>query len=261
MAKNKEISVETKLRSLFDLQLIDSRIDQIRSVRGELPLEVEDLENEIKGLTNRFDQFNSEIKDFQDQITVQKNNIEIAKQAYKKYESDLKNVRNNREYNSIQKEQEYQKLEIELSEKKIKEFENKSEQKQLTIDELKIKLDQRNDHLKAKNEELNSIMSETEKEEKMLLKKSKEFSKDIEEHLIISYNKIRSSVKNGLAIVPIERGASGGSYFSIPPQTQMEIASRQKIIKDEHSGRILVDEKLADEEREKMSSIIKKSKS
>ena len=104
MAKNKEISVETKLRSLFDLQLIDSRIDQIRSVRGELPLEVEDLENEIKGLTNRFDQFNSEIKDFQDQIAVQKNNIEIAKQAYKKYESDLKNVRNNREYNSIQKE-------------------------------------------------------------------------------------------------------------------------------------------------------------
>ena len=260
MAKKKEISVEKKLRSLFDLQLIDSRIDEIRMVRGELPLEVEDLENEIASLTSRLEKFNSELQDYQQQIVLQKNNIQVAKEEDKKYEANLKNVRNNREYNSIQKEQEYQKLEIELSEKKIKEFQVKSEQRTLSIEEVQGKLDERTDHLNAKNEELSSIMSETEKEEKLLLKKSKEFSENIEKHLIAAYHKIRSSVRNGLAVVPIERGASGGSYFAIPPQTQMEIASRQKIITDEHSGRILVDEKLAEEERDKMLSIFKKSK-
>jgi hypothetical protein len=260
MTKKKEISIEKKLRSLFDLQLIDSRIDEIRSVRGELPLEVEDLENEIAGLTSRLENFKAEFQDFQEQIASQKNNIEVAKEADKKYEANLKNVRNNREYNSIQKEQEYQKLEIELAEKKIKEFHAKSDQKSISIDEVQEKLDERTAHLNAKNEELNSIMSETEKEEKLLLKKSKEYSENIEENLIAAYNKIRSSVRNGLAIVPVERGASGGSYFAIPPQTQMEIASRNKIITDEHSGRILVDEKLAEEERDKMSSIFKKSK-
>ena len=260
MAKKKEISVEKKLRSLFDLQLIDSRIDEIRSVRGELPLEVEDLENEIAGLTSRLEIFKSELQDFLDQIALQKNNIEVAKEADKKYEANLKNVRNNREYNSIQKEQEFQQLEIELAEKRIKEFHAKSDQKTLSIEEIQSKLDERTTHLNAKNEELSSIMSETEKEEKLLTKKSKEFSENIEEHLISSYNKIRSSVRNGLAVVPVERGAAGGSYFSIPPQTQMEIASRNKIITDEHSGRILVDEKLAEEERDKMSSIFKKSK-
>ena len=119
MAKKKEISVEKKLRSLYDLQLIDSRIDEIRNVRGELPLEVEDLENEIGGLTKRLEKHSEEFEDFQNQISLQKNNILIANEAFKKYESDLKNVRNNREYNSIQKEQEFQKLEIELEEKKI----------------------------------------------------------------------------------------------------------------------------------------------
>lgn len=259
MAK-KETTVENKLRSLFDLQLIDSRIDEIRSVRGELPLEVEDLENEIQGLQTRLDNFKSEFDDYQNQIAIQKNNIEVAKEEEKKYEAKLKNVRNNREYNSIQKEQEFQKLEIELSEKKIKEFQFKSEQSKSNIDEAKLKLDERKAHLDAKNSELNSIMSETEKEEKLLQKKSSEFSKNIEDHLIDTYKKIRKNVKNGLAIVPVERGAAGGSYFSIPPQTQMEIASRQKIITDEHSGRILVDEDLANEEREKMLSIFKKAK-
>ena len=260
MAKKKQISVEKKLRSLFDLQLIDSRIDEIRSVRGELPLEVEDLENEIAGLTSRLENFKSELKDFQDEVALQKNNIVVAKEADKKYETNLKNVRNNREYNSIHKEQEYQQLEIELSEKRIREFHAKSDQKTLSIEEVQIKLDERTAHLNAKNEELSSIMSETEKEEKLLTKKSKEFSENIEEHLMSAYNKIRSSVKNGLAVVPVERGAAGGSYFAIPPQTQMEIASRSKIITDEHSGRILVDEKLALEERDKMSSMFKKSK-
>ena len=201
-----------------------------------------------------------ELKDFQDEVALQKNNIEVAKEADKKYEINLKNVRNNREYNSIQKEQEFQKLEIELAEKKIREFNAKSEQKTISVEEFQVKLDERSAHLVAKNEELSSIMSETEKEEKVLLKKSKEFSENIEEHLMHSYNKIRSSVRNGLAIVSVERGSAGGSYFKIPPQTQMEIASRDKIIRDEHSGRILVDEKLAEEEKDKMSSIFKKSR-
>tara|TARA_Y100000996_G_scaffold413690_1_gene402517 strand:- start:1301 stop:2080 length:780 start_codon:yes stop_codon:yes gene_type:complete len=259
MAK-KEKTIENKLRSLFDLQLIDSRIDEIRSVRGELPLEVEDLEKEIYGLQTRLNEFKLEYDNFQNQIAHEKNNIEIAKEEEKKYEAKLKNVRNNREYNSIQKEQEFQKLEIELSEKKIKEFQMKSEQSTSSIDDLKSILDERKAHLEAKNNELSSIMNETEKEEKLLIKKSDEFSKDIEEHLIDTYKKIRKNVKNGLAIVPVERGAAGGSYFSIPPQMQMEIASRQKIITDEHSGRILVDEDLANEEREKMLSIFKKVK-
>lgn len=259
MAK-KEKTIENKLRSLFDLQLIDSRIDEIRSVRGELPLEVEDLEKEIYGLQTRLNEFKLEYDNFQNQIAHEKNNIEIAKEEEKKYEAKLKNVRNNREYNSIQKEQEFQKLEIELSEKKIKEFQMKSEQSTSSIDDLKSILDERKAHLEAKNNELSSIMNETEKEEKLLIKKSDEFSKDIEEHLIDAYKKIRKNVKNGLAIVPVERGAAGGSYFSIPPQMQMEIASRQKIITDEHSGRILVDEDLANEEREKMLSIFKKVK-
>ncbi len=259
MAK-KEITVEDKLRSLFDLQLIDSRIDEIRSVRGELPLEVEDLEVEIEALKKQLDTFQMEFDEFQNQIANEKNNIEVAKEEEKKYEAKLKNVRNNREYNSIQKEQEFQKLEIELSEKKIKEFQIKSEQSTSDIEEINLKLDERNTHLDAKNDELNSIMNETEKEEKLLIKKSSEYSKNIEEHLVNTYQKIRNSVKNGLAIVPVERGAAGGSYFSIPPQTQMEIASRQKIIMDEHSGRILVDEVLANEQREKMLSIFKKTK-
>ena len=191
---------------------------------------------------------------------MKKNNIEVAKETDKKYEANLKNVRNNREYNSIQKEQEFQKLEIELSEKKIKELQSKSELKKTNIEEIQLKLDERNEHLTAKNKELKSIMSETEKEEILLIKKSEEFEKNIEDNLINSYKKIRSSVSNGLAIVAVERGASGGSYFAIPPQTQMEIASRKKIIKDEHSGRILVDQKLAEEEIDKMMSVFKKTK-
>ena len=187
MAKKVEISVEEKLRALFDLQLIDSRIDQIRSIRGELPLEVEDLENEIEGLNNRLESFENEIKESQDGIKFEENSISTSKENHKKYEGDLKKVRNNREYNAIVKEQ--------------------------------------------------------------------EFEKKIEDTLIAAYKRIRSNVRNGLAIVPIERNASGGSYFTIPPQVQMEIASRQKIITDEYSGRILVDPQLAEEEMDKMKSI------
>ena len=242
MAKRTETTVEEKLRALFDLQLIDSRIDQIRSIRGELPLEVEDLENEITGLNKRLESY-------------QENSIATAKEAHKKYAGDLKKVRNNREYNAIIKEQEFQELEIKLSEKKINEYKTKLEDKDTVIKELKDKIKERTSHLKNKRSELADILKETDKEEKTLLVKSKKFEKKIENHLIEAYKRIRSNVKNGLAIVPIERNASGGSYFTIPPQVQMEIASRQKIITDEYSGRILIDPELAEEEMEKMKSI------
>ena len=255
MAKKSEVTLEDKLRALYDLQLIDSRVDEIRNVRGELPLEVEDLENEIAGLENRLENFQQEVGNFDFQTKEQKNKIEVAKEEHKKYEENLKNVRNNREYNSIVKEQEFQELEIQLAEKRIKEFIAKKELKLEAIEQLNEKVNERKNHLKAKKEELEEILKETEKEEALLAKKSKEFEVKIEEDLFQSYKKIRKNVKNGMAIVPIERGASGGSYFSIPPQIQMEIASRQKIITDEHSGRILVDPDLAKEEKDKMSKI------
>ena len=256
MAKKKEITIEAKLRALYDLQLIDSRIDEIRNIRGELPLEVEDLENEIAGLNTRLEKFNETIEENNTGISDQNKLIEQAKDLRKKYEEKLKNVRNNREYNSIVKEQEYQDLEIQLAEKKINQFKEQIEQKNESISELNEKIKERSDHLKAKKKELSSIMKETEKEENVLVKKSTEFEKLIEEHLIEAYKRIRNSVKNGLAIVPVQRGAAGGSFFSIPPQVQLEIASRNKIIIDEHSGRILVDPELAAEEENKIKKLI-----
>ena len=258
MAKKTKATVESKLRALYDLQLIDSRIDEIVNVRGELPLEVEDLENEIAGLDTNSEKISAEIGKNEKQIAEQKQIIENAKELLKKYEEKLKNVRNNREYNSIVKEQEYQDLESQLAEKKINELKARIEQKKEGLATITEKIDERNAHLKSKKSELDEILKETHKEEDLLQKKSAEFEKVIEENLILSYKRIRGSVKNGLAIVSVERGASGGSYFSIPPQVQLEIASRNKIITDEHSGRILVDSELAKEEQAKIQKLIGK---
>jgi hypothetical protein len=238
--------------------LIDSRIDEIVNVRGELPLEVEDLENEIAGLTTNSEKISAEIEENENQISEQKQIIENAKELLKKYAEKLKNVRNNREYNSIVKEQEYQDLESQLAEKKINELKARIEQKKEGLATITEKINERNAHLKSKKSELDEILKETHKEEDLLQKKSAEFEKVIEENLISSYKRIRGSVKNGLAIVSVERGASGGSYFSIPPQVQLEIASRNKIITDEHSGRILVDSELAKEEQAKIQKLIGK---
>ena len=258
MAKKTKATVESKLRALYDLQLIDSRIDEIVNVRGELPLEVEDLENEIAGLDTNSEKISAEIEENEKQISEQKQIIENAKELLKKYEEKLKNVRNNREYNSIVKEQEYQDLESQLAEKKINELKARIEQKKEGLATITEKINERNAHLKSKKSELDEILKETHKEEDLLQKKSAEFEKVIEENLISSYKRIRGSVKNGLAIVSVERGASGGSYFSIPPQVQLEIASRNKIITDEHSGRILVDSELAKEEQAKIQKLIGK---
>ena len=190
MAKKVEYSVEERLRALYDLQLIDSRIDKIRSVRGELPLEVEDLEDEVSGLGVRIEKIEAELEEFENGIKDKLNKIEESKALIKKYNDQQKNVRNNRAFESLSKEIEYQELESK-----------------------------------------------------------------IDDSLLVSYQKIRSSVKNGLAVVPVERGASAGSFFVIPPQVQLDISSRKKFIIDEHSGRILVDKELANEEETKMNEI------
>ena len=255
MATTKELNVEDKLRAIYDLQIIDTRIDEIRNVRGELPLEVEDLEDEVTGLSTRLDKLKSDLVAIEEQIKTKKNNIDDHQAAIKKYTVQQKDVRNNREFNSLTKEVEFQELEIQLAEKQIKELKASIEHKKEVISNSKEKLDQKTTHLKHKKAELNDIMSETQKEEAFLTQKSAEYEAQIEERLLAAYKRIRSSVRNGLAVVSIERGASAGSFFTIPPQTQVEIAARKKIITDEHSGRILVDASLAEEEREKMQKL------
>lgn len=258
MATKTEATVEEKLRALYDLQLIDSRIDEIRNVRGELPLEVEDLEDEVLGLKTRLDKLKTDLDTITYEINAKKNLIDDAKLLMKKYTEQQKNVRNSREFNSLTKEVEFQELEIQLAEKNIKEFKAQIEQKKELIAENKERLTERDTHLKHKKSELNAILAETEKEEKALIAKSAEYQEQIAERLVSAYKRIRTNVKNGLAVVAIERGASGGSFFTIPPQVQVEIASRKKIITDEHSGRILVDPVLAEEEQEKMNALFAK---
>lgn len=258
MANVKELSVEEKLRALYDLQLIDTRIDEIRNVRGELPLEVEDLEDEVAGLSTRNDKLKQDLERNDEQIKVKKNAIDEHQVAIKKYTKQQDSVRNNREFNSLTKEVEFQELEIQLAEKQIKELKASMEHKKQVIAESKERLEAKTNHLKHKKAELSDIMSETEKEETFLSEKSAEYEALIEERLLAAYKRIRSSVRNGLAVVSIERGASAGSFFTIPPQTQVEIAGRKRIIIDEHSGRILVDSSLADEEKEKMEKLFSK---
>jgi uncharacterized protein len=258
MANTKELSVEEKLRAIYALQLIDSKIDEIRNVRGELPLEVEDLEDEVAGLSKRLDKLNDDLNNIDHQAKEKKNNIDDHKAAIKKYTEQQKNVRNNREFNSLSKEIEFQELEIQLAEKHIKEMKVTFENKKEIVNQTKDKLESKENHLKHKKAELSDIMAETEKDENFLIEKSNDFRGKIEARLLAAYDRIRNSVVNGLAVVSIERGASAGSFFTIPPQTQMEIAGRKKILTDEHSGRILVDSVLADEEREKMEKIFAK---
>ena len=254
MAK-KEVTVEEKLRALYDLQLIDSRIDEIRNVRGELPLEVEDLEDEVAGLNTRLSNLKEESTSLDTDISNKKLAITESKALIEKYEEQQKNVRNNREFDSLTKEVEFQELEIQLSEKRIKEYKVKIAQKNEVIEATKEKLKQQESHLTHKKNELDSILKETEKEEQLLKEKSAEYAKSIDDHLLTAYNRIRTKVRNGLAVVAIERGAAGGSFFTIPPQVQLEIANRKKITIDEHSGRILVDAALAQEEKEKIDNL------
>jgi hypothetical protein len=249
--------VEEKLRSLYDLQIVDRRIDEIRNLRGELPLEVQDLEDEIAGMQTRFSKVEEELSSAKNEIKGHKQLIKECQEKISKYEEQQKNVRNNREFDAIAKETEYQELEIQLAEKHIGEFESVLETRGEQMETIKERLEERKSHLDFKKGELDTIVKETQKEEKLLIKRSGELATALsDERLLAAYTRIRSKVNNGLAVVSIERGASGGSYFTIPPQRQMEIAQRKKIMIDEHSGRILVDPELAQQEEDKMTKEI-----
>lgn len=258
MAKTVELTVEEKLRALYDLQIIDKRVDEIRNMRGELPLEVQDLEDEIAGLETRLGKHNEDIESLEKEIADKKLQMTESLEKIKKYEEQQKNVRNNREFDAISKEIEFQQLEIELAQKRTKEYQAKIENKKEVITQSDERLGERKSHLEFKKGELDSIMAETQKEEEILLAKSEELKKSIEDRLVAAYNRIRTNTRNGLAVVSIERGASAGSFFVIPPQRQLEIAQRKKIITDEHSGRILVDPVLAQEQEEAMVATIAK---
>ena len=244
MAKKKtntEFSVEEKLAALHQLQVIDSEIDKIRTVRGELPLEVQDLEDGVLGLETRVSKINSELEEQENFISKRKLKIEEAKELVKKYTKQLDTIKNNREYDSLNKEIEFQNLEIELAEKKIKDSTAKISQfkeSKTSIDEL---ISEKKSIFNEKKAELESIISETEKEEKELLAKSEKAQKVVDERLLTAYNRIRSNSKNGLAVVSVDRDACGGCFSKIPPQRQLDIKAHKKIIVCEHCGRILID--------------------
>ena len=244
-----ELTVEEKLRALYKLQKINSEIDKIRTLRGELPLEVQDLEDEIAGLETRIEKLQEEIKSFDSAASSKKNDMVNSKALIKKYEDQQNNVRNNREFDSLSKEIEYQTLEIELSEKRIKEFVAQAKEKIDYIDESKKILEERKNDLQMKKSELEDITSDTQKEEENLLKNRQEYEQIIEERLLTAYKKIRKNARNGLAVVSVERDACGGCFNQIPPQRQLDIRSRKKIIVCEYCGRILIDLDLVDEEK------------
>ena len=240
MAK-KEITVEEKLKALYELQTIDSTIDKIRTVRGELPLEVQDLEDEVEGLALRADKLNTEIEDLETELSNKKNGITDAQNLIKKYEEQQNKVRNNREFDAITKEVEFQNLEIELSEKRIKEGEFLLSSKKEKIGDSKSYLDGRKIDLENKQKELEEITAETSADEDKLIKKSEKAEKVIEERLLKAYKRIRGNARNGLAVVTIQRDSCGGCFNKIPPQRQMDIKNHKKVLVCEHCGRILVD--------------------
>lgn len=241
-AAKAEVSVAEKLVELFRLQHIDSQVDKIRTQRGELPLEVQDLEDEVTGLETRMKKLQDELAEMESHVSDKNNLIKDAKAQIKKYEAQQAKVRNNREYDSLTKEVEFQNLEIQLAEKRIKEAKAQIDGKKLVVEESRSRHDERRKDLDLKRKELDDIVAETEKEEKELARKSEAASKHIEERLLSAYHRIRGNARNGLAVVPVERGSCGGCFNSIPPQRQLDISSHKKIIVCEHCGRILVDD-------------------
>ncbi|MBE0639259.1 MAG: hypothetical protein IH598_12140 [Bacteroidales bacterium] len=247
-----EISIEKKLKALYSLQQIDSQIDKIRIIRGELPLEVQDLEDEIAGLQTRITKYKDEVKVLEKQIADKTNAMKEFAVLIKKYEEQQMNVRNNREYDSLTKEIEFQNLEIQLAEKRIREFTDELEIKNQLIKDAKAVLKEREGDLKIKKSELKDIVEETEKEEKSLVRKSEGFGSMIEERLLTAYQRIRKNARNGLAVVQIERDACNGCFNKIPPQHQLDIKMHKKIIVCEYCGRILVDDDIAAEVKQSM---------
>lgn len=243
-----EQSVEDKLKALYELQALHTQIDKIRQTRGELPMEVADLEDEVAGLETRIQKIKAELDELDDSIVTRKNLIKEALAATKKYEAQLNDVKNNREYDAISKEIEIQGLEVQVSEKKIKEFTFEIQNKTEVYEKALANIAERKRDLEIKKAELDTITAETEKDEEEILSKAEEAEKGIEERLITAYNRLRNNAKNGLAVVTIQRDSCSGCFNQIPPQRQLDIRQRKRIIVCEHCGRILVDEGFGVEE-------------
>lgn len=241
------VSIEDKLKALHELQVIDTEIDKIRIVRGELPLEIQDLEDFIEGLNIRLKKFNEELTAINDNITANNNSIALATEAIKKYEKQLKNIKNNREYTSLTKEVEFQNLEIQITEKHKTQNNASILHKTEIIKTCAEQVAEKEEELKIKQGELKKIIQATEKEEAVLMKNSLKAEKVIDERLLSGYKRIRSKVANGLAVVSVERDACGGCFSQIPPQRQLDIQMHKKIIICEHCGRIMVDAKIFEE--------------
>ena len=236
-----DTAIEKKLRALISLQQIDSQIDKIRIIRGELPLEVQDLEDEIEGIQTRIENFTNEANTLEEAILERKNAAKQCQVLIKKYEAQQANVRNNREYDSLTKEIEFQNLEIQLCDKRVKEHKANLEAKKEIIEKSEKLLKEKQHDIDVKKAELTDIVAETEKDESLLLTKSLDNQKIIEERLLSAYKKIRKNARNGLAVVVVERDACGGCFNKIPPQRQLDIRIHKKIIVCEYCGRILVD--------------------
>ncbi len=255
-----DLPVEEKLTALFELQQIDSQIDKIKIVRGELPLEVRDLEDTVTGMEVRVNNFKEEIENLENYISERKNAMKESAVGIKKYEAQQNKVRNNREFDSLTKEIEYQNLEIQLSEKKIKEAKANILSKNEIIESVDEELKGRKKDLKIKKDELDEIIAETQKDEEALLKKSKVAESKIEDRLLNAYFRIRSNARNGLAVVTVQRDACGGCFNKIPPQRQLDIRTHKKIIVCEHCGRILVDASLDPNYVEPVIEVVEKPK-
>ncbi len=253
MAKKKnvaqaELSVEDKLKALYRLQSIDSEIDKINVLRGELPLEVQDIEDEIAGLNTRISNLEEEVENLNTNISSRKNEIKEAENLIGKYKEQQNNVRNNREFDSLSKEIEYQTLEIELAEKRIKEHTVELKEKENAIKGSQEVLNERTGDIDEKKKELDNIIQETKRDEENLNKQAEKVEEIIEPRLLNAYKRIRKSARNGLGVVAVERDACGGCFNKIPPQRQLDIRSRKKIIVCEYCGRILVDPDILKEE-------------
>jgi predicted nucleic acid-binding Zn-ribbon protein len=262
-----DLTVEEKLKTLYQLQTTLSGIDEKRALRGELPLEVQDLEDEIEGLTIRIEKIENEIKDFQTAVVQKKGEIEQAKASVERYKSQLEEVKNNREYDTLTKEIEFQELEIELCNKKIREAQVRMDERALDLEMNNALIADRRTALAEKKSELDEIMSETRAEEDRLKEKAKELEVKIEPRLLLSFKNIRKNARNGLGIVYVQRDACGGCFNKIPPQRQLDIKMHKKIIVCEYCGRIMIDPELAGikpeapvEEKPKRKRAIRKKK-
>ena len=240
-----EMSVEQKLKALYQLQSMLSEIDKIKTLRGELPLEVQDLEDEVAGLSTRIEKIQNEIADLKASVATKRIEIETAKASIEKYKAQQDNVRNNREYDVLSKEIEFQSLEVELCEKRIREALAAEKVKNEEIERSNAALEEREKDLEAKKTELEEIVSETKQEEEKLREKAKVLETTIEPRLLQAFKRIRKNSRNGLGVVYVQRDACGGCFNKIPPQKQLDIRSRKKVIVCEYCGRIMVDPELA----------------